>query len=117
MGGIWPSVALMTTDEIPHKIAVLTSEIIAIVRGLRRILTVYQTVNYHDSMDIPAISNEGVLVLILWSLAWKAPALWRAARNGDKKWYAAMLVLSTLGVLEYIYLFIVSKEKPKSKKA
>ena len=67
-------------------------------------------------MNIPPITKEGVLILVLWSLAWKAPALWRAARRGDKKWYAAILLLSTLGVLEYIYLFFIAREKKPAKK-
>jgi cellobiose-specific phosphotransferase system component IIC len=67
-------------------------------------------------MQIPPISSEGVLVIILWSLLWKAPALWRAARRGDKKWYGVILVIGFLGILEYIYLFVVSKDKKEKEK-
>lgn len=57
-------------------------------------------------------SGEWVLVglVALWSLAWTAVAVWKAARNGDKWWFIAMLVLNTVGILEIIYIFAFSKD-------
>ena len=47
-----------------------------------------------------------VLFLILaWTLPWKGAALWRAAKNGHKKWFVVILVLNTLAILEITYLF------------
>ncbi|KKT62769.1 MAG: hypothetical protein UW57_C0013G0026, partial [Candidatus Giovannonibacteria bacterium GW2011_GWA1_44_29] len=40
-----------------------------------------------------------LLVLIVWSLYWKARALWRAARNGDKAWFIVLILVQTLGLL------------------
>lgn len=51
------------------------------------------------------------VLLTLWVLPWKAVALWRAARNGQKAWFAALLVLNTLAVLEIAYVFFFSKMK------
>ena len=34
-----------------------------------------------------------------------------AARRGDKWWFLAVLVLSTVGILELVYLFAVAKLK------
>lgn len=58
--------------------------------------------------------------LLLWSLFWKAWALWKAARAGEKVWFGAMLVLNTAGILEIVYIFLFSKGERKaavSKKA
>jgi len=52
-----------------------------------------------------------ILVLIIWSLAWKGLALWRAAREGSKPWFVALLLINTLGLLEIVYLFVFSKKK------
>lgn len=49
--------------------------------------------------------------LLIWSLVWKALALWRAAKEDNKYWYIAMLVLNTAGILEIAYLFFFAKEK------
>lgn len=46
-----------------------------------------------------------IAVLIVWTLIIKGIALWHAARNGQKKWFIALLVLNTLGILELIYLY------------
>lgn len=53
-----------------------------------------------------------ILVLIVWTLAWKGAALWKAARNGQRNWFIACLILNTLGILEIIYIFYFSKPKP-----
>lgn len=52
-----------------------------------------------------------VLVVVLWSLVWKALALWRAAKRGDMWWFIAMLLLNTAGILEIIYLFAITGAK------
>lgn len=52
-----------------------------------------------------------VIILALWSLTWKAIALWKAARRGDTPWYVILAILNTVGILEIIYIFAVAKEK------
>ncbi len=52
-------------------------------------------------------------ILILWSLVWKGVALWKAAKNSDKWWYIAILVINTVGLLEIIYIFFFSKKTNK----
>lgn len=48
-------------------------------------------------------------VIFLWATLWKGIALWRSAKLGQRNWFIAMLVLSTAGILEIIYLFKFSK--------
>jgi hypothetical protein len=52
-----------------------------------------------------------LVVMIVWSLIWKGMALWKSARNGQKKWFIVCLILNTLGILEIAYLFYFSKPK------
>jgi len=52
-------------------------------------------------------------LLVVWSLAWKGLALWRAAKNDSKPWFVALLVLNTLGILEILYLYVFGTEKPE----
>ncbi len=47
--------------------------------------------------------------LAVWSLFWKGLALWRSAHLGSKKWFIAILILNTVGILEILYLFVFSK--------
>jgi len=56
-----------------------------------------------------------IVIGALWSLTWKGFALWRAAKNQDKAWFVALLVINTLGILEMFYLFVFSKRKPAIK--
>jgi hypothetical protein len=62
------------------------------------------------------ISDYGQLILVivaaLWTAPWKGVALWRAARRGDTVWFIVLLVVNTLALLEILYIFIFSKQKP-----
>lgn len=53
-------------------------------------------------------------VLVIWTLFWKAIALWKAARARQRWWYLAMLILNTLGILEMVYLALYSKSGRES---
>ena len=56
-----------------------------------------------------------LILLLLWSLPWKAVALWKAARRGEKIWFIVLLVVNTLALLEILYIFIFSKRTQKVK--
>lgn len=58
--------------------------------------------------QIPAVL---FFVAYLWSMLWKALALWRAANLKQKNWFVAILILNTLGILEIAYLFFFAKNK------
>jgi len=61
------------------------------------------------------MQNQWVLVIaVIWSLIWKGIALWKSARQGQKIWFVALLIVNTLGILEILYIYIFSKMK-KSK--
>lgn len=52
-----------------------------------------------------------IIIIGLWTLPWKAVALWKAARQGAKYWFVALLVINTVGLLEILYIFIFSKKR------
>ncbi len=47
----------------------------------------------------------------VWTLAIKGYALWHAARNGQREWFIAILIINTLGILELIYLVWFRSDK------
>ncbi len=62
--------------------------------------------------------NWLVLTLIaVWTLPWKGVALWKAARLRHRAWFIALLVINTLGLLEILYIFVLSKRTSADKKA
>lgn len=58
-----------------------------------------------------AIAAPFIVIVILWSVFWKGVELWHSARRGQYWWFVILLVVNTLGILEIIYLFAVSKIK------
>lgn len=50
-----------------------------------------------------------ILLIIAWTLYWKGMALWKAARADDRNWFIALLVINTVGILEIIYIYYISK--------
>ncbi len=50
------------------------------------------------------------ILVVVWSLVWKGLALWRAARAGHWRWFIALLVVNTMGLLEILYIYIFSRK-------
>ena len=67
--------------------------------------------------SVEVFSNHPFLFLLLiaWSLAWKGVALWKAAQNKELKWFVALLIVNTAGLLEIIYIYCFSKRKGSDK--
>jgi len=64
---------------------------------------------YGDIASLIGISLWLLIVLLAWSLVWKAIALWKSARKGNLVWFILLLVINTAGILEILYIFIFSK--------
>ena len=58
---------------------------------------------------------SGLGLTVLWDLAWKGLALWRAARRKEQWWFLALLVVNSLGILPIAYLLIWGKEEGDEK--
>jgi hypothetical protein len=58
-----------------------------------------------------------MFVLVLWEIWWKGKALWKAARTSETKWYIAILVVNSIGILPLLYLYVFSKKGEKTVKA
>lgn len=57
-----------------------------------------------------------LILLVLVTLPLKIIGLWRSARNNQKWWFGAMVVLNTFGILELLYLFYFSKPTKQHRK-
>lgn len=75
--------------------------------------------NFINSLSItsaPQMMAQGVwflplfIGLMVWSFIWKGWALWRAARDGKNIWFVVLLLVNTVGILEIIYIFAISKK-------
>lgn len=64
-------------------------------------------------LGIVGIAFGGIMLafLIVWSLYWKGRSLWRAAHYNSKAWFVALLVINTLGILDILYIYVLSKKK------
>ena len=54
-----------------------------------------------------------LMLLVAWSLMWKAIAVWRAARNNQLGWFIALFIVNTVGLLEIMYLLLFSKKRQR----
>ena len=66
--------------------------------------------DYGLGFGLPIVMSF-VFLIVLWSLAWKGLALWRAAKRGDMWWFIAFLLINTAGILEIVYLFAITGAK------
>lgn len=61
--------------------------------------------------DLTLIQTLLLLLVVAWSALWKGIALWHAARNSQKYWFVALLVVNSLGILEVLYLVFWQRKK------
>ncbi len=65
----------------------------------------------------PQLTPEFVLLAIvvyIWTIFWKAIALWRASHANQRNWFIALVILSIInlvGIPELIFLFKFCKNK------
>ena len=50
-------------------------------------------------------------LFVVWSMAWKGVALWRAGRNNHIGWFVALFIINSVGILPIIYIFAFSRKK------
>jgi hypothetical protein len=76
--------------------------------------------NYDPIASLPFLHVLGaalvpvLVVLVVWIIAIKGFALWKAARNNHRAWFVVLLIVNTFGILELIYLFGFSKPKAQA---
>lgn len=52
-----------------------------------------------------------LILLIVWDLVWKGISLWKAARNGQKNWFIALMIINSVGILPILYLKFFQKKR------
>ncbi len=60
--------------------------------------------------QLSGINPAWIALAVVWTLIWKGLALWRSASLRQKGWFVAMLIVNTLGILEIIYIFLISRK-------
>jgi hypothetical protein len=65
-----------------------------------------------DIQALAFIKSNALLfaVIGIYVTTVKGFALWRAAQLAQKKWFIALLIINTFGILELVYLFFISKK-------
>ncbi len=51
-----------------------------------------------------------LIFLIIWDLTWKGIALWKSGKNNQLRWFVAIFILNTVGILPIIYLKFFQKK-------
>ena len=65
-------------------------------------------------MDVWGNNNIWLLAVgTLWALPWKGYALWTASKKNHKRWFIALILINTFGLLEIFYIFYIAKKTPK----
>lgn len=62
-------------------------------------------------MNLSIGENLIIALAVVWAVLWKCYSVWIAARNGHKKWFVALVIFNTFGILDMIYIFAVAKKK------
>ncbi len=59
----------------------------------------------------PPLIYYWMIPLIIWSITWKATALWKAARNRQLGWFLFLFIINSAGVLPILYIYYYQSDK------
>ncbi|MBU2025873.1 MAG: DUF5652 family protein [Patescibacteria group bacterium] len=65
-------------------------------------------------IEHPAVLIWILIILTLWTIPWKAMALWKSARSGQIGWFMFFVLINTAGIMEILYLKRLSRLKPRN---
>ena len=65
--------------------------------------------------DLSPLQALGLMIAAVWTLIWEGLALWHSAKNNQRNWFIACLLLNTLGLVPIIYLIWFRPEKKNKK--
>ena len=51
------------------------------------------------------------VIIVIWGTIWKGIGLWKAAKETQRYWFIAILILNTVGILPILYIFVFKKGK------
>lgn len=51
-----------------------------------------------------------IIIYVIWTIFWKSLALWACSKNNQKRWFIAVTLTNTVGILEMAYLFRFAKK-------
>ena len=67
----------------------------------------------NDLAVLFGISPTLLIILLIWSLAWKGIALWTAAKKNHLAWFIVLFIVSTIGILDILYIYVFSKKSQR----
>jgi uncharacterized BrkB/YihY/UPF0761 family membrane protein len=50
-------------------------------------------------------------LFLIWALFWKGLSLWKSARNKQKYWFVALLILNTAAILDIAYIAFFQRKR------
>lgn len=51
-----------------------------------------------------------LIPLMIWEAVWKGIVLWKSGRNNQLKWFIAIFIFNTAGLLPIVYLKFFQKK-------
>lgn len=63
-----------------------------------------------EQLNTLGIPDWAVLLILIWTVFWKGYALWTAVKKNHRKWFIALVIINTFGILDIIYLFWIAKK-------
>lgn len=69
--------------------------------------------SFYENSEVVSFLLENVwifVIVMIWSVVWKALALWRAVKNDSKVWFILLLLVNTIGIFDILYILIFGKK-------
>jgi hypothetical protein len=62
-----------------------------------------------EEQVVAFLKSPYYLMFVLWAVAWRGIALWKAATKRQAAWFIILLIVNSLSILEILYVFWLSR--------
>lgn len=69
---------------------------------------------YNLSPDAGLLLVSWLLPMVIWEVIWKGIGMWKAGQNKQLRWFVAILIINTAGLLPIIYIVWFQKKHKKA---
>lgn len=73
-------------------------------------------INTLTSVSLTSAQLFWLVVLFVWSFAWKGVAWWKSARRNHLTWFIIFFVVNLAGILEILYIFLFADMNKKKRR-
>jgi hypothetical protein len=73
-------------------------------------MNIYESTGLYKFTGNESLDVAILFLILFWIFLWKGKALWIAAKQDSVRWFWALIIFQTAGILDILYIYVFSKK-------